>query len=248
MAYLPGSNADLFAQFYEYAGGPAAVITGLTIRITPTAGGAAVVGPTSTGITNPAPGMYAYTWAIPAEATIGDYLVYWSGTDAQSETVTASEIISVSATYAAWASVNDVYTITGFTPTNAQLATAGAVIDIYVNRTFSASGGMSARDLYWLKQAVAWQTVFEANNPGLAQRSLVTDINQDGLTARYPNEASVILAPLAQRAIRNLSWKGSRTLLPQKVGEARGTGVLVDYTRESTDVLHTWEPIYGRRR
>lgn len=178
-------------------------------------------------------------------ATVGEYTMYIrltaSGGGTETFLADLTQVLSLTNTNT-WATVAEVYSITGARPTDTQLNTAGAVVNIFANRSVSASAGMSARDLYWLKHAVAWQAVFEAANPGLNQRSLVAGVSQDGVSANYVNEASVVLAPLAQRAIRNLSWKGSRTLLPQKVGQLR-SGVLTDYTMESTDASQVWEPM-----
>jgi hypothetical protein len=90
-----GSNATLTAEWRQYAGGPAAAVTGVTITITPVAGGAAVIGPTATGVTTPATGFNAYVWAVPGGQAVGDYLVTWTATDVASEVVTANEVITV---------------------------------------------------------------------------------------------------------------------------------------------------------
>jgi hypothetical protein len=89
-----GATAQLSARWREYEGGPAADVTDVTITISPL-GGAAVVGPTTTGVLYPATGVNTYAWAVSGSAALGDYLVLWSGTDPDSETVTASEIVSV---------------------------------------------------------------------------------------------------------------------------------------------------------
>lgn len=95
MIVAQGQTVTLLASWLEYPGGPAVDVTGLTITITPVAGGAAVVGPTSTGISHPATGVYTYTWAVSASQPPGDYLISWSGMDADSDTVTAAELVTV---------------------------------------------------------------------------------------------------------------------------------------------------------
>lgn len=89
-----GATATLSARWREYEGGPAADVTGVTITITKL-GGATAVGPTATGVLYPATGVNTYAWAVSGSATLGDYLVLWSGIDPDTETVTASEIITV---------------------------------------------------------------------------------------------------------------------------------------------------------
>lgn len=90
-----GGNITLTAEWREYAGGPLVDVTGVTITITPLAGGAATIGPTSTGVTNPIAGVNAYAWAVSGVLAAGDYLVSWSGTDPAAETVTATETVTV---------------------------------------------------------------------------------------------------------------------------------------------------------
>jgi hypothetical protein len=93
--HLQGTSPTLVAQWREYApDGPLTNVTGVTITITPLSGGAAVVGPTSTGVGNPAVGTNTYTWAI-GDAPIGGYLILWEGTDGDGDPVEASEIVTV---------------------------------------------------------------------------------------------------------------------------------------------------------
>lgn len=97
MTYLQGRTATLYVQWRQYApDGPFVHVTGVTITITPLAGGAAVVGPTATGVLNPVTGTNVYNWAVPTNQTPGDYLVVWDGIDpGTSDPVEASEIITV---------------------------------------------------------------------------------------------------------------------------------------------------------
>jgi hypothetical protein len=89
-----GGSAVLVAEWFEYPGGPAIDATGVTITITPTGGGSAAVGPTSTDIIHLATGVDSYSWAVPDDLATGEYLVAWNGTigsgDAQ-----ATEVIRV---------------------------------------------------------------------------------------------------------------------------------------------------------
>lgn len=95
--YIQGRTATLYVTWREYApDGPLVAVTGVTITVAPLAGGSAVVGPTSTGVTNPTTGINVYNWSVPSGQTPGDYLVTWSGTDpGTGDPVTASEIITI---------------------------------------------------------------------------------------------------------------------------------------------------------
>lgn len=90
-----GTSGVLTLEVSQFTGGPAVDLTGLTITITPAAGGPAVIGPTSIGINHPATGRYTYTWAVAAAQAVGAYLAVWQGTDPDSDLVTGSEDVSV---------------------------------------------------------------------------------------------------------------------------------------------------------
>jgi hypothetical protein len=88
-------------EWFEYAGGPPAVVDNVIITITPLSGGAAVIGPTSTGVTNPATGVNIYQWAVDTGLSLGDYLVVWDGEDSGMSPVQASETVTIVASAAA---------------------------------------------------------------------------------------------------------------------------------------------------
>lgn len=140
-----------------------------------------------------------------------------------------------------WATVSDVLSVTGHSATEPQLAEADSVITIYCNRTPDASGGMTKRDLYWLRSATCWQTVWQAAQAGYEQLGSAQAVSQDGLQIQRETEHSVTLAPLAARALKNLSWVGSRTLRTPNIRIPLGVNV-VDYALESSDEGSDWLP------
>jgi hypothetical protein len=100
--YLQGTTATVYVQWYEYAGGPLVNVNNVTVTISPLAGGAAVIGPTAVGVTNPSTGLNVYNWTISGSQAAGDYLILWAGTDAGTGTpVSASEIVTVATAAAA---------------------------------------------------------------------------------------------------------------------------------------------------
>jgi hypothetical protein len=127
-----------------------------------------------------------------------------------------------------WATVSDVEELTGTTVTAAQLAAAQAVIETVTNRTPAASGGMRDRDLDWLQKATCWQAVWQASQPGFLTRQGVEQVSQDGVSFRYRGAADQLLAPLAQRTLRNCSWMGSRSvrMAPRGPRGSDGEGVI----------------------
>ncbi|HET6479881.1 MAG TPA: hypothetical protein VFG35_07570 [Actinoplanes sp.] len=78
----PGQTTTFTAQFYQYAGGPAADVTNLTVSIV-TSSATVVVAPTAVGISHLATGLYSYAWAVPAGQTAGDYVIVWTSDETQ---------------------------------------------------------------------------------------------------------------------------------------------------------------------
>jgi hypothetical protein len=93
--YQPGSSAVLTAEWRMYAGGPLVAVTGVSIAVVATVTGSILLASTSTGVSTPTVGINAYTWSIPANAPDGSYLVTWTGTDSDGDTVTATELITL---------------------------------------------------------------------------------------------------------------------------------------------------------
>lgn len=136
-----------------------------------------------------------------------------------------------------WATIEDVLNITGvdITLTPEKLNAANSIVQLHTGVLDTAT--VHTRDAEWLRQAVAWQAAWAAGQADLQQRSSATSVSQDGLSATLKDEAAVILAPAARRAIKNLSWMGSRSVLMSR----RATG-----HRKTTDVDppdHAWSPI-----
>ena len=140
-----------------------------------------------------------------------------------------------------WATLEDVQNITGKAVTSEDLAMAEAVIEIYSNRTPMASATIGVRDLYWMKQATAWEAAWLPAQPGYTDRSKFKTMSQDGLSVSHDADWEHDLAPMAARSLRNLSWKGERTKFtrpPRVVSRTR------DFMLESSDEYDTdWRPL-----
>lgn len=139
-----------------------------------------------------------------------------------------------------WATTADVLAITGASATSTNLAIAESIIEVYANRTAVASAGMSPRDLGWMKQASAWQARYVTNHPGVGDQTSVQQISQDGVQITYAKEWEITLAPLAARALKNLSWKSDRTQRVPRLGVPVGMATAV-FLAESGDQYQTWE-------
>lgn len=139
-----------------------------------------------------------------------------------------------------WATAADVLNMTGKTVTEAQVSQAEAVIIIQVNRTPSASAAFSPRDLYWLKSAVCFQAAWMPDQPGYLQRQAADSVSQDGVTVVQTKEWQITLSPVAARAIKNLSWKGARTVRMKRPSGMDGRDGR--FLNEQDDQYESWEP------
>lgn len=140
-----------------------------------------------------------------------------------------------------WASEEDVTAITGTTVAADVLAQAIGIVSIYAGRTPDMKTKLRKRDQSWLTQATAWQAAWLAGQAGVAARNLGTRIDTEGLSIDHAAEYEVVLAPLAARALRNLSWKSNRSV---RVTAADNSGIGArNFTLESSDPYQVWMPL-----
>ena len=138
--------------------------------------------------------------------------------------------------------ISDVLNTTGETVAAKDLLQADAIVTIYVNRTPAASGGISERDLEWVNQAIAWQAAWIAQNVAVAGRSQYDSMSQDGMSVASSAEWAKILGPIAARALKNISWKGTRTYRVPSPDFPRG-GFVFDFELEQSDRYSDWMPL-----
>ena len=129
-----------------------------------------------------------------------------------------------------WATIADVKTKTGVDVTEYQRTTAVGVLETVTGLIEEVERpDVSDRDRYWLKLATCYQAAFVADHPDLFSRADVTSAAQDGESATFRNVDAHLLAPLARKAIRRLSWRSvpstyrppsSRTLSPSALTSA----------------------------
>lgn len=110
-----------------------------------------------------------------------------------------------------WATVDDVATYTGTQVTAAQLAQAQAAIDVAAGRSIDVYSSLRSRDLYYLKLATAYQAAWMAAQPDIFTRTEVKQSAGDGMSVQY-GDGALVLAPLARRALRRVSWRRSRSV------------------------------------
>lgn len=141
-------------------------------------------------------------------------------------------------TTATWATTGDVTDITGATVDDAAVRRAEATIELHAGTIARLTVDVvGARDRYWLQQAVAYQAGWEAEQAGLYSRSDVSSVGQDGQQVQFKPDGQV-LAPLAKRALKRLSWKGTRTTNPGTLTRNLGARMPDD-----VDDSHDWRPL-----
>jgi hypothetical protein len=113
----------------------------------------------------------------------------------------------------AWATAEDVQQLTGKTVDDTLIDQATAVIEMTQGGRVSSLGTttVSARNLYWLKLAVAYQAAWMDAQPDYFERMDVDTFTQDGASATLRPDG-LRLAPLARTALKRLSWRGMRTI------------------------------------
>lgn len=233
-----GLPVTLAAEFFEYGGGPAADVSGLTIEIKDPAD-TVELAETSVGIVHLATGIYQYSWVVPAAAPLGDHLVTW-----QAESVKATELLTVlSASTATWCTTDDVLNLTGTSVTTAQLLQAGAVIDVHAARSFAVDGTrVGTRDLYFLKLATAWQAAWMNQQPDMFGRIDALDVSQ-GRSRTQLRDTAMSLGPLARKALKRVSWLKSRSLHIQSAFTDSIGAMGIDPLSSAADAYGPWTPI-----
>jgi hypothetical protein len=134
--------------------------------------------------------------------------------------------------------ISDVTNTTGVTPSAADLAASDSIITIYINRTPDASGGISGRDLTWIRSAIQWQAAWVSSQPNLTGTSHYDSYSSDGLSVQTTAEWAKVLAPLAARSLKNLTWKGTRTQRTPSVRQ--GKGLVLNFENEESDEYSDW--------
>jgi hypothetical protein len=213
--YIAGTTAVLTVQWAQYPGGPATDVTAQTITIK-TTGGATVLGPTSTGIAHLATGLYSYGWAISGAQAAGDYVVIWDATDADSDAVQASEVVSVVSAPATgtWCSVSDVPDIcAGQTATATDVAAAQVILEGVIGRVWRVTDAQK-RDYVWLKRACAYQSAYVNQHPEILTMMGIQSWSQDGMSFSLAPGfvAKAYIAPMALAQLNNL-FRGSNSTI-----------------------------------
>lgn len=141
-----------------------------------------------------------------------------------------------------WAQADDVLAITGETVTDAQVMRAQAIIDLFTARTYDALPRIGSRDLYWLKQAVAFQAAWMLSQPDLYSRLDFATIAAGSRPVQL-KENTLLIAPFAGKALRRVSWLRSRSLHVRSPFTDGLTPISSDPDSAGNDFYEQWGPL-----
>lgn len=143
-----------------------------------------------------------------------------------------------------WVTAEEAYTIARREVAEEDLVVAQEIVGLYANVSPDADitdDIISSRNVQFLKRAVTWQAVWLAAHPDALETMDVQGVSQDGLSATYAAESAHLLAPLAARCIRRLSWK----LAPLRARRSRTSRFADLGNRDSAarDDEFVWAPL-----
>ncbi len=123
----------------------------------------------------------------------------------------------------AWATDEDVETVTGREASQTALAVAQVMIEIFSGATEinSDDGLISPRNLRMLRNAVAFQAIWLDTHPDVLDAMDVSGVSQDGLNATFATANAHLLAPMADRCLSRLSWR--RQIVVSRARAARAS-------------------------
>jgi len=141
-----------------------------------------------------------------------------------------------------WALPADVLNVTGLTVDVTAVNLAVLTLETVTGLIESIERpDISARDRHYLKLMTCYQVAFMKDNPDLFTRADVTSASQDGDNANFRNVDSHLFAPLARKAMRRLSWRAVRALIPG--GGVPSTAPGRDINSDSFDDSLPWGPL-----
>lgn len=139
-----------------------------------------------------------------------------------------------------WCMVSVIADVTGKTVTALDRNIAAAALELNTGLIESVPRvDMSRYDRYWLRQAVAFQAAWLVAQPDYLERNAIASASQDGQSAAMGNPDWLVLAPLARKALKRMSWRGVRTI--ETTGPQRLA--YLNPLLEASDDRQVWRPI-----
>lgn len=138
-----------------------------------------------------------------------------------------------------FATIEEITTVTGKTVDATTRSLAAQAVELATGLLEEVERpDVSDRDRYFLKLATAYQAAWLQGQPDYLTRNDLTSASQDGQSAAGGPDW-LTLSPMARRAIKRLSWAGTRSVAISDAARAK----LVDPLGELADDLQQWRPI-----
>lgn len=145
-------------------------------------------------------------------------------------------------TVESWATQALTKSLTGVEVTDDEIFRAQAIIELFSGVTMDATDQelLSGRNLRLITWATCYQAAFVSNRPDLFTAADTGNWSQDGVSASPSNENAALLAPLALRCLRRLSWRTSPLRILTRDGRGSDRG-----NRDSAvrDDQFAWTPL-----
>jgi hypothetical protein len=143
----------------------------------------------------------------------------------------------------AWATLEQVVTLTGITVDAPVLAQAQSHIEMACGRLFEDTAErMGTRDQTWLGRAVAYQAAWLTAQPDWATRLEITADGSSASATQYPPKA-LVLASNAKLALSRVSWLRSRSLRVLSADEANRDNTSEDEPEDTEPGWSQWKPV-----
>lgn len=113
---------------------------------------------------------------------------------------------------ASWATPSETLAYTRISVSQDNLDAAQFMIELFADVTYGQTANISTKNLRLLKMAVAYQAAWMTEHPDLFTHTDIQSINQDGIFYVHQHENSYLLAPMARRAIKRLSWMRNKNI------------------------------------
>lgn len=141
---------------------------------------------------------------------------------------------------AAWATAADVLLWTGIEVADDAVMRAQDIVELYANTTYAAVD-VSSTNLRHLNRAVAYQAGWMSLNPDLYVSRDVDSASVDGSSYTPAHESAHLLAPLARRHLRKLTWNQAPLRVRRRYGQTEYQE-LGDRDSAARDDAFRWTP------
>jgi hypothetical protein len=106
----------------------------------------------------------------------------------------------------------EVMNLTGINVTESGITSASGVIELYCGRPQAIWSSLKPRDRRTLKLAVIFQAAWLASHPEAFTAVDAESYQQLDQRVDLRDGTAMVLAPLAKRALRSLSWRATRSI------------------------------------